>query len=101
MTIRDLRQRWPEAERALQVENEILITRDGRPVARLARIASQKPKKKRWNPQEHSRWMKKVYGNKIFVGSDDLLTAHREERQLIPKLAETERQSGPLAKRKP
>jgi hypothetical protein len=28
ITIRDLRQRWPEAEAALQVEDEILITRD-------------------------------------------------------------------------
>ena len=35
ITIRDLRQRWPEAEAALQLENEILITRDSKPVAKL------------------------------------------------------------------
>jgi hypothetical protein len=29
-TIRDLRQRWPEAEAALQVEDDILITRDSK-----------------------------------------------------------------------
>jgi antitoxin (DNA-binding transcriptional repressor) of toxin-antitoxin stability system len=28
ITIRDLRQRWPEAEAALQAEEEIIVTRD-------------------------------------------------------------------------
>src|SRR6267378_3843738 len=32
ITIRDLRQRWPEAEAALQIEEEIIITRDSKPV---------------------------------------------------------------------
>ena len=31
----DLRQRWPETEKALQKEHEILITRDSKPVAKL------------------------------------------------------------------
>jgi hypothetical protein len=31
MTFRDLRQRWPEAEAALQVAEEMLITRDFKP----------------------------------------------------------------------
>ena len=34
ITIRDLRQRWPEAEAALKVEDEIIITRDSKPVAK-------------------------------------------------------------------
>ncbi|MBA2431957.1 MAG: type II toxin-antitoxin system Phd/YefM family antitoxin, partial [Chthoniobacterales bacterium] len=38
VTIRDLRQRWPETEKALAVEHEIIITRDGQPVAKLSRI---------------------------------------------------------------
>ena len=38
ITIRDLRQRWPETEAALQVEDEILITRDSKPVAKLVRF---------------------------------------------------------------
>ena len=33
--MRDVRQRWPEAERSLAEEGEIVITRDGKPVARL------------------------------------------------------------------
>ncbi len=37
ITIRDLRQRWPEAEALLETENEIHVTRDSKPVARLVR----------------------------------------------------------------
>jgi hypothetical protein len=33
--LRDLRQRWPNTEKALQVEQEILVARDSRPVAKL------------------------------------------------------------------
>ncbi len=33
ITIRDLRQRWPVAEAALEVEDEIIIARDSKPVA--------------------------------------------------------------------
>jgi antitoxin (DNA-binding transcriptional repressor) of toxin-antitoxin stability system len=40
ITIRDLRQRWPEAEAALQVEDEIRITRDSKSVAKLVRVAA-------------------------------------------------------------
>ena len=35
ISIRDLRQKWPEAESRLQVEKEIIITRDAKPVAKL------------------------------------------------------------------
>ena len=35
ITMRDVRQRWPEAERSLAEEGEIVITRDGKAVARL------------------------------------------------------------------
>jgi antitoxin (DNA-binding transcriptional repressor) of toxin-antitoxin stability system len=38
MTVRDVRQRWPEAERALEVEGEIVVTRDGKPVARIVPV---------------------------------------------------------------
>jgi len=41
MSVRDIRQRWPEAERALQTEGEIIVTRDARPVARLLRLAER------------------------------------------------------------
>lgn len=83
MTIRDLRQRWPEAEAALKIENEILITRDSQPVAKLVRVAPPKPRRKRWTPAEHVRWVRKVYGDKMFPGSDDHLAAARADRKLV------------------
>lgn len=79
ITIRDLRQRWPEAEAALEVEEEILITRDSKPVAKLVRISPATTKRARWNVQEHARWQKKVSGGKI-SRSDAALKASRDER---------------------
>jgi antitoxin (DNA-binding transcriptional repressor) of toxin-antitoxin stability system len=83
ISIRDLRQHWPEAEAALQIENEILITRDSKPVAKLICVVQQKPKRKRWSPEEHKKWIKKVFGNKVFPGSDAQLAAARADRKLI------------------
>jgi len=82
ITIRDLRQRWPEAEAALQVENEILITRDSEPVAKLVRVTQRETKRTRWNPEEHRRWIKKVFGKKVFPSSDVRLAAGRADRKL-------------------
>lgn len=83
ITIRDLRQRWPETERSLQVEHEIVITRDGKPVAKLMRLVPPEIKRKRWNPEAHRKWIKKVYGNKVFPSIDEQLTAARADRKLI------------------
>jgi antitoxin (DNA-binding transcriptional repressor) of toxin-antitoxin stability system len=80
ITIRDLRQRWPEAEAALQVEDEILITRDSKPVAKLVRVVQDKRRRKRWNPEEHAKWMKKVWGNKTMPSSDAALARARADR---------------------
>ena len=82
ITIRDLRQRWPEAEAALKIENEILITRDSVPVAKLVRVVPQKRKLKRWDPEEHKRWLKKIWGNKQVRLVDKYLQADREDRKL-------------------
>jgi antitoxin (DNA-binding transcriptional repressor) of toxin-antitoxin stability system len=83
ITIRDLRQRWPEAEAALRVEDEILITRDSKPVAKLVRFVPAKIKRRRWNPDERAKWMKKVFGNKVFPNSDEELAAARADRKLM------------------
>jgi len=84
ITIRDLRQRWPEAEAALQVEDEILITRDSKPVAKLVRIAPEVPRRSRWNPEEHARWQRRVSGGKL-SRSDAALAAARADRALTTK----------------
>lgn len=83
ITIRDLRQRWPEAEAALQVEEEILITRDSKPVAKLVRISEPVRKRKRWDPEEHKKWMKKVWGNKQVRLVDKYLQPDRKDRNLL------------------
>jgi antitoxin (DNA-binding transcriptional repressor) of toxin-antitoxin stability system len=84
MTIRDLRQRWPEAEAALELENEILITRDSKPVARLVRVSADAGKRPRWDAEAHARWQKKVSGGKTFR-SDEALARSRADRPLIRK----------------
>jgi antitoxin (DNA-binding transcriptional repressor) of toxin-antitoxin stability system len=80
ITIRDLRQRWPEAEAALAVEDEILITRDSKPVAKLVRIIQDRGRRKRWNPEAHAQWMKKVWGNRTLPSSDAALDRARADR---------------------
>ena len=79
ITIRDLRQRWPEAEAALKVEDEILITRDSKPVAKLVRISAAAHKRPRWDAEEHARWQKKVCGGKV-SRSDAALAQSRADR---------------------
>ena len=79
ITIRDLRQRWPEMEKTLQVENELIVTRDGVPVARLVRVVPEQPKRRRWHPEEHLRWLKKVWGNKMMPSSDAALARARAD----------------------
>ena len=80
ITIRDLRQRWPEAEAALQLEHEILITRDAKPVAKLVRVPPEKPRQKRWDPDKHTRWLRKTWGNRQTRLVDKYLLADREDR---------------------
>ena len=84
MTIRDLRQRWPEAEAALEVEDEIIITRDSKPVAKLVRIAPEQQKRKRWDPEEHARWQRKISGG-ILPPSEGALSKAREDRKFNGK----------------
>ena len=79
ITIRDLRQRWPEAEAALQIEDEILITRDSKPVAKLVRVAAEGPRRSRWDLKEHARWQRKVSGGKR-SRSDAALQDARNDR---------------------
>ncbi len=80
ISIRDLRQRWPEAEAALAMEDEILITRDSTPVAKLVRVVQGKGRRKRWNPEAHAKWLKKVWGNRLVQSSDAALARARADR---------------------
>lgn len=81
ITIRDLRQRWPEAEAALQVEDEILITRDSKPVAKLVRVSTAASTRPRWDMEKHARWQRTIAGGKV-SRSDAVLAANRAQRTL-------------------
>jgi antitoxin (DNA-binding transcriptional repressor) of toxin-antitoxin stability system len=80
ISIRDLRQRWPEAEAALEVEDEILITRDSKPVAKLVRVAPPKSRRKRWDAEAHKKWLGKIWGNKTKPSSNAIWEKARADR---------------------
>ena len=64
----------------MKIESEILITRDSKPVAKLVRIVPEKARRKRWDPEAHARWQKKVWGNKMMPSSDEALRRARADR---------------------
>lgn len=88
MTVRDVRQRWPEAERSLGIEGEIVITRDGKPVARLlpVEVVAEQPRKK-FDPEENRRWRNEFWGEGVMIDSLSGLLADREDRMLISESA--------------
>jgi antitoxin (DNA-binding transcriptional repressor) of toxin-antitoxin stability system len=82
MTIRDVRQRWPEAERALKLEREIIITRDGKPVARLLPVEDRMAAGKRFDPVEQGCWRDDVFGKGVVIDSLTGLLEDREDRTI-------------------
>lgn len=81
VTVRDIRHRWPEAEKALEVEGEILVTRDSRPIARLVRITLPEDSRPRFDPMAHGRWQRKVGGGRPTRWVDGALAESRAERR--------------------
>ena len=80
ISVRDLRQRWPEAEARLQIEKEIVITRDAKPVAKLVRIDERPKPRKRFDPAAHARWQRTMAGGKGSRWVDRALREAREDR---------------------
>ncbi len=86
ISIRDLRQKWPEAESRLQVEKEIIITRDAKPVAKLVRYEEPVKPRKRFDPAAHAKWRESVFGKgRVLRLVDKYLTADREDRPLVTR----------------
>lgn len=81
ITVRDVRQRWPEAEALLRVEKEIVITRDSKPVAKLVRIDERSKPRKRFDPVAQGRWQRKMAGGKVSRWVDRAVQESREERR--------------------
>jgi antitoxin (DNA-binding transcriptional repressor) of toxin-antitoxin stability system len=83
ITVRDVRQRWPDAERALETEREIIITRDGKPVARLLAVETEETARPRFDPEENRRWQEETFGKGVMFDTLTGLLEDREERKLI------------------
>ncbi len=80
LTIRDLRQWWPRAEAMLAHEAEIIITRDGKAVAKLVRLREPSSRRKRFDPRAHARWQDKVNRGGLVRLVDEFLTPDRAAR---------------------
>jgi antitoxin (DNA-binding transcriptional repressor) of toxin-antitoxin stability system len=80
ISVRDLRQRWPEAEALLEREKEILVTRDGKPVAKLVHVREDAPRRKRFDPEAHRKWQRRVNGGKVVRWVDEFLIPERNAR---------------------
>ncbi len=80
ITVEHLRQNWPEVEKSLQQENEIIITRDSKPVAKLVGLVEKTSVRKRWDPEKHLARINKITGGKIFPSIDDRIAEDREDR---------------------
>lgn len=80
ISIRDLRQRWPEAEALLQIEKEIVITRDAKPVAKLVHISARSKPRTRFDPAAHARWQRRIAGGKVSRWADGAVKAARKDR---------------------
>jgi antitoxin (DNA-binding transcriptional repressor) of toxin-antitoxin stability system len=85
MSIRDLRQKWPEPESRLQVEGEIIITHDAKPVARPVRYVELTKPRKRFDPVAHAKWQKKMNGGRVVRWVDEDLAAARADRFPVRK----------------
>ena len=81
-SVRDLRQRWPEAEALLRTEREIVITRDSKPIAKLVRFTAPKKPRKRFGPVAHGKWQHKLSGGRVSRWSDRALAAARADHPL-------------------
>jgi antitoxin (DNA-binding transcriptional repressor) of toxin-antitoxin stability system len=83
VTIRDLRQNWPEVEKRLATEGELTVTRDGVAVALLTlpRLAKVKKAAKRFDPAVHAALIQKIWSDKKppFT-TDQKLAEERAER---------------------
>ena len=55
--MRDIRLHWPKAEAALRREGEVVVTRDGVPVARILPYEPLAPQRAQFDAQAHLRWL--------------------------------------------
>lgn len=78
MSVRDIRQRWPRAEEILRTEREIIITRDGKPVAKLVRVREPRNPRKRLDAGRHAAWQARTSRGRTVHWVDEFLTRDRD-----------------------
>jgi antitoxin (DNA-binding transcriptional repressor) of toxin-antitoxin stability system len=80
MTVRDVRLKWPEAERALARVGEIVVTRDSKPIARILPYeAHRRARRTRFDPAEQARWLKRFWKScRVGPSTDELLRRDRQ-----------------------
>ena len=81
MSVRDIRLKWPEAERKLASAGEIMVTRDSVPVARLVPYrAAARARRVRFDPAAQRRWLRQFWkGQPSRLSTDALLQQDRSE----------------------
>ncbi len=79
MSVRDIRLKWPEAERKLASAGEIVVTRDSVPVARLLPYrAAARARRLRFDPAAQRRWLRQFWkGHPSHLSTDLLLQQDR------------------------
>ncbi len=64
----------------LEREKEVIITRDGKPVAKLVRLAATAARRTRFDPVRHARWQAAASGRRRVRWVDEFLIAERAAR---------------------
>ena len=64
----------------LEVEGEIIITRDSKPVAKLVRLVEARKSRKRFDPGKHAAWQARVGGKRVVRWVDEFLARDRNAR---------------------
>ena len=80
ISVRDLRQRWPEVEARVRVEKEIVITRNAKPVAKLVHVNDGVKLRRRFDPVAHAKWQREVAGGKITRWVNRAVNEERSDR---------------------
>ncbi len=85
MSVRDVRQKWPEAERLLALEGEIVVTRDAKPVAKIIPFpAPKKTRRPRMDFEKLRKWRERFWKTQPPQPStDEWLARDRAERCFI------------------
>jgi antitoxin (DNA-binding transcriptional repressor) of toxin-antitoxin stability system len=75
-SVRDLRNNFAHISAWLDAGREVEITKRGCVVAMLVPV--EKPKRKRFDAEAHRKWMKDLFGDKVFM--DNVVTEVRREK---------------------